>query len=323
MLRTPCALLWLLSCVGPLLARPLPVQEPELDPRLAAELNGEPITWEDYRDFLVAISGKRPLQELILHKLLAAEAARLGISVTEAELEAAWRELLDTWLAERFDGDAARLDEELARMGHDRETYERLFKLQKRRELLQTRIVLATRRVSEEDILRRFEREHGVDGVRTRVRQVLLLRPRTQLQMEREGVPREQLDAATVQARMLEDARGLLAELAAGASLEELARAHTHDLAARAAGGLLEGETWRRYGPLLSAAVAEAPVGEPQGPVVTGAGVHVFVVEARERTTLDEVRAELRAALEREPPSFEELTALEQRLRDAARIRTF
>ena len=303
-------------------AGPAP-QEPELPPWTAAEIDGQPLSMDEYREYLLTVFGRRPLQDMITLRLLEREGARMGLSVRPEELEEAWRALLDLWLEERFGGKNDALDAELAQQGHTRASYRRVFDLQKRRELLVQRIVLATRQVRDEDVRARFAQVYGADGMRTRVRQIVFTRARTRMLLEREGKSGADLAPAAVEARMLELAAAAQAELQGGIPFETLAAARTHDLAARNAAGLLEAETWRRYGPALIEAVSAAPVGEVRGPILTNTGAHLFRVEDREQVAFEGVRASLREELLAAPATPEETEALLARLRAAAKIRTF
>lgn len=292
-----------------------PAEEP------LATIDGEPISLEEYQRFLFRQYGRRHLNDLIGLRLLEREGRRRGLEVDEAELEQALQAHLATWLDERCKGDRAEFERQLAALGHDRASYGDYFREAKRRELLSSRIIRATRTIAEADVKRRFERDYGPGGVRTSVRDLFLTRQRLATELERQGAPAESRTPDELDRRLLERARDLLAQVKAGASFETLVRTASDDLSSRVRGGIVDDEACAHFGADYLRAVAAAPEHEVQGPLATGSGVHLFEVLERRATKYDEVRALLLERLRNDPPSLEEITALDERLRAAAEIR--
>ena len=304
-------------------AAPAEAREEPLPAGVAARIDDLEVSLDEYKDYLLRVYGRRPLADLISLRLLQREAERLGIVITEEELDQAYEELLALWLERRFGGNVEALERELDQMGHDRDSYRLVFRESKRRELLAQRICLATRVITDEAVVERFRRDYGADGITTRVRQVFLTRLKMRQILEARGEPASELTIPRLDAELKELANSVVTRAAAGEDFASLARELSHDLAASSTGGLLEAETWRRYGPTLITAVEASEPGAVVGPITTGAGVHVVEIVSRERTELADVRGTIVEALKGEQASWAEISALDQRLRAAARIRTY
>jgi hypothetical protein len=115
----------------------------------------------------------------------------------------------------------------------------------------------------------------------------------------------------------------LRARALAGESFEVLPRAESNDLAVRRDGGLCNDPQWRVRGAAFVRAAEQAPLGVVQPPVPNSSGIDLFEVISRKATRLDDVRAALTAELLAAPPSLEELSALDQRLRASAKIELY
>jgi parvulin-like peptidyl-prolyl isomerase len=284
-------------------------------------IDGEAIGRDEYTAFLHRLYGRRPLWELIRLRLLEREARRLGLAVEPAEIERALEEHLANWLDERCRGDQAELERQLEEQGHDVASYGDYFRQAKRRELLASRIVLATRTVGDADVQRAFEREFGPGGVHTTLRDLFLSRQRLASELARANEPASARTPEELDRRLRAQAEELKARLAAGAGFEELVRTESEDLATRVHGGLIEDGSWTRFGDDYARAVADAPEHAVQGPIATGTGVHLFEVVERRRTRFEDHRDEIAQRLRNAPASLEEVTALDERLQKAATIR--
>lgn len=327
---TPLGLALLLGAL--LLAPALPSQDPAPDqapvadalpPGVAATIDAEVITVDEYKDHLLQVHGRRLLQEMVLQRLFRREAERLGVSPSAEELDAAEVEMWETFFVLRHGRDLESMTAELSQQGTTAADFRANFRLSKERELLQRNLVRARRSPSEEDLRARFDVEYGVGGERVEVRHLLLNRARVQAEMARNGTPADALTPDAVEAELVRRAEALKARIEAGASFEEVARRESHDLSVQQNGGLIPGYNYSRYGEPLAEVVRAAAVGEPSGPASTMAGVHLVLVESRERTDFEEVReAVLQSALEA-TPTWDELRQLEVDLRQAAVVRTF
>ena len=305
---------------------PAPGAEParsDLPPGVAALVDGVPITIEEYKDYLFAISGKRPLHELIREQLLFREASRLGIVVTpeemRAEVDAWWQEVVRL----RHDGNAAAAELELEREGFELEPYLETRVRQALRDRLTEEICVGTRVVTEEMIVERFERDWGVGGEKVELRHLFLNRARVRAELSRDGRPANELSNEALDAEIQRRMTSIQAELAAGADFVELAKRHSHDTSVHQNDGIIPGYNYRRYGPQLADAVRAAEVGVPTGPIQTQPGWHLIVVESRVVTKLEDVREEVAALVAADDARFDERQALEQRLYEGVVIETF
>jgi len=289
---------------------------------LAARFGEHAITLEEYRDYLVLLYARGPLQRMIDARLVRSAAERSAVVVTAAELEEAvettWRSYL-----ERFHGDEQGFVQEIARQGFTRDDYRAYLREEKEVELLAGKLCQRTRVVDEDAVRARFERLYGVDGQRVEVRHVFLAPARLRADLQRAGAPPGELEPDAVAAALDARARAILAELADGADFAAVAARESHDISAPKNGGALADYNYRTYGEEFASAVRAAEVGVPVGPVRTRAGVHVIEVTSRTATDLAAVRDEIAAALAAEPATWSEIEALKARLRSEVEIRTY
>lgn len=309
------------ALASPLLVLPLLLaQDPAGEPPLAATIDGAPVPLAEYKDYLFETMGKRPLRALLYRKLVRREAEKLGVEIAPDLLA---KEFEDVWnmLLRRSRGDAEKTRAELEAQGFSEESYRRLIESQKHHDLLCQAICRATRPITEESILARFEAEYGKGGERVEVRHVFWNSQRLRAELSpREGNPvsdevlREELESR---------ARSVLDALRDGADFAELAAANSHDPGSVQRGGKLAGYNYQRFGPELAEAVRGATVGRVSGPVFSQNGAHVFEVTEREVTKLEDVRETVTELVREAEADYAELRALEERLFAEAEIVTF
>jgi len=296
-----------------------PVLALEPAKKVLARVDGEPISAAAYQAWLADTFGAKQRQEYIGIWLLEREASRRAITVSREQIDAALAKLWESWIKERLNGDPAALDAELERQGHDRESYARWYYWEKRRELLAKALIHDERVVSEENLLRRFEQIYGPGGVATKLRLLVLTRARLALELSRDPGART-LTAGELDERLMQKALDLCKRAQDGEPFEALVRAESNDLAVRKDGGVLGDAQWRLRGAALVRAAESAPIGVVMPPVPNSSGVDIFEVLERTTTRLEDVREALLQELSAAPPSLEELSALDQRLRSQARI---
>ncbi len=296
-----------------------PEGPPDAQRSVLVLVDGEPVSMSGYQTWLADAYGHLARDDYLGMWLLEREARRHNVTVSAQELEAALDSLWAGWVKDLLKGDPAGLDDELKRRGYDRESYRRWFYWQKRRELLASRLIRLERRVDEEMLRRRFEQQYGPKGVHTQVRLLVLTRARLTQELSRNSHERT-LTAGELDQRLLEKAEALRERVRAGESFESVVRAESNDLAVRKDGGLCSDEQWRVRGEAFVRAADAAPLHEVQPPVQNSSGVDLFEVVSRQATRLEDEREKLLAAMLAEPPSLDEITALDQRLRAAARI---
>lgn len=301
-----------------------PAEGTSEDPRveLAARVNGTPITLGDYKDYLLVLHGRRSLRELIARVLLEQEAERLGIEVTDAEIEAEVDRAMEAF-GERLGQDPERIERQLADFGHTVEGYRRQLRENNRRSLLARRIARHGREVGEEQVRARFEEVHGPDGIREEVRHIFLTRGRLRAELQRAGAQPEDLTLEALDLELQRRSEAILEELRGGADFAAVAARESHDASAVRTGGALPNYDYLRFGPQLAEAVRRAEVGVPAGPVVSGSGVHVIEVTSRTRTEFADVEEEIERELREADGTLNEVLALEERLFAEATIETF
>lgn len=287
-----------------------------------ARVDGEVVTLDEYAAFLVESYGRGPLRDLIDRRLVRRAGELRGVAVTD---EAVARAVDSAWSAQlaRFRGDEAQFAREIERGGFRVDEYRAQLAERARDELVCQELVLADRVVTDEAVRARFERDFGIDGDKVEVRHIVLTAARARADLIQAGTPPSKIDPAALERDLEARARAVLAELRDGADFAALARARSHDIAAQKTGGALPGYNYLTYGEEFAAAVRDAAVGEPVGPVRTQAGYHVIEVTARVHTELEDVREGLRATLAAEPADSREVEALKERLRAAASIETY
>ena len=316
--------LFLVLPLLPAAVRPAPVPAPASvrDDEVAARIDDVVISKEDYGRFLVEKFGREPLQELIDRHLLAREAERLEITVTEAEVEAAVENAWQSFL-QRARGDEEALIKDVERNGFTLEEYRNRLRGEARDELLAQALCLATRVITEEDLRARYARDYGDDGNRVEVRHLFMNPARLRADLIAEGVPTSKLSSIELDRRLRAAITESLERIRAGEDFAAVAAETSHDIAAPITGGALANYDYRAYGEPFANAVRAAEVGVPVGPVKTTAGYHVIEVTARTYTSFEEAEAALRETLTTEPADYAEVEALRERLRAAVKIETY
>ncbi len=289
-----------------------------LDPRSGEDVA---IDKDTYGRHLVMLNGRREAEGLVYRRLLEVEAEHLGVSLAPDAVENAVQDQWRGVLEQRYNGNEAAMLDEFARAGFDKRALLDQWRYRSTKYLLEGLVAVASRQIDEEGLVARFEREYGQGGVRVRVRQIFLNRARMQADLVRAGHPPESLDQARIDGEIRRRLDALRAELDAGADFAALAARESHDLAARANGGLMENYNYDRYGELFADAVRAAEVGVPFGPLATPLGWHLGLVEERVSTDLKDVREELLERMRTDEAQPIERSQLRRRLVEAANLR--
>jgi len=303
-------MLTVLLCALPLLAQDPAAQEP-LPAGVVARLDGAAISKQDYLEFLYLRLGKRPVEEFVSNLLVEQEAAVYGIELAP--------ERLAELVAEREDRErealpGAAFEERLMREGKDLAMYRALTREEVRREHLLGELVRATRVVTDERLQQEFERSYGLDGLKLRVRHVLVMPNVLRAERIRAGARPDQLDLAALKEEARRLAEDALARLQAGEDFAAVAVALSHDRVTREQGGELQNYNGRLYGPDFRAVVEALQPGQLSSVVESGAGFHVVQLIDRTLTPLDSVRAELVQQILDAEPTWQERNALVQAL---------
>lgn len=286
------------------LALTLLAQPPAVLDRVAATVNGEVITLgelveragEAYRRAEGLPPGaareearrralRRAFDDALAEKLLAAQAAELGMEATDAQVDAAIEDI-----KKRNGLDEAGLDAALEQQGLDRETFRRQVKGNLEAFNLVGYKVRSRVKVTDED-LRNFYQRNAADFAgedEVRVRHIFLPLP--------EKAP------AAEEARVRAQGERVLQRLAAGEDFAAVAREVSKGPGAADGGDL----GWLRRGVVQKAledAAFGLQVGQVSGLVRAGPGLHILKVEERRlggKKSFEEVKEALRERLANE-----------------------
>lgn len=289
--------------------------------RVAATVNGDVVTLgelversgEEYRRAEVLPPGpdregarrralRRAFDDVVAEKLLASQAAELGLEATAGQVDAAIEDI-----KKRNGLDEKRLDEALAQQGLDRESFRRQVKAN-----LETYNLLGYKvrnrvKVTDED-LRNFYQRHAAEFAgeeEVHVRHIFL--------------PLAESAAAAEEAKARALGERVLQRLAAGEDFAAVARDASKGPGAQDGGDL----GWLKRGvvqkTLEDAAFALKP-GQVSGLVRVGPGLHVLKLEERRQggaKRFDEVKEELRERLSNEQLDSYKAQYLEELRKDA------
>lgn len=280
-----------------------------------ATIDGAAISRGEYADYLIELSGRKPLEDLVRERLLAAEVRRFDPDGTalQATLAEAWAEE-EALLLQRTHGDRDAFAADLAEVGFTVEGYRERYFAYRRPELMEELIVRATRTVDEADLERRFELQYGEGGVKVEVRHLMMNRGQLKAGLIKQGHNPAELTNETLDRMIAEQMTALREEILAGADFEAVARRESFDLSVNQNGGVIPNYNYKHYGAEFAAAVRAAGEGVLVGPVHTPSTVHLLRVESRTVTRFEDVRDALAAEQLVAPVEFPERTALRERL---------
>jgi PPIC-type PPIASE domain len=285
--------------------------------------DGLTISRQEYAEYLLAISGRRPLQDLLRLRLYTREAERLGLSLDDAALTSTAEERLGELLETRHRGDESALAAELEASGFDLPSYRQMLLNQLRSEALESSLVLASRSTDEASLRLRFEREYGPAGKRTALRHLMLTRAQLRADLIAAGEPADSLSIERLDARLRTLMGEFRARVLAGEDFATLCASASHDAATRAQGGRIDNYRAPSFGPAFAAAVAGAAPGDLIGPLEGQSGWHLIELLEHKVVRFEDVRAELLERLISDPANVEERFLLRQRLESACRPEYF
>ncbi len=291
-------------------------QEP-LPEGVIAKVGDTLVQKSDYLDFLYLRLGKRPVEEYVADLLVQEEAKAYGISLSDAQLEEMASEREKTEREALQEGEFL---DRLRREGKDLAMYRALIREELRREYLTGELVRATRVVTDERLHQEFEREYGLEGLKLKVRHVLVMPNVLRADRIRAGAKPNEIDVNQLKGEARELAEAARQRLADGEDFAAVAASASHDRVTRDDGGELRNYNGRLYGPAFRGAVEGLEVGGLSAVVETGAGYHVIQLVSRTETKLEDVRADLTQAILESEPTWQERSALVQSLRGKAKI---
>lgn len=283
----------------------------DLPPGVVARVNGRDITVQEYSRFLLELYGKTKLTELVDRVLVEQEARRLGIEVQPAEVEKEVDEHIEQTIRVLYRGDRERFESMYLGKRHmSMEEYRDFLRQKKAYDLLVDRCVIATREVSEEDVVRHFEETYGEGGVLYELRHILVsTRPRPGATPPSDEEARQK-------------AERILGELRAGAEFTDLVRENSDDRLTRRNDGRIPLYRKDLYGPEFHRAVEGLTDDQRLSDVVrSDRGYHIVYLIRKNETKLEEKREEILEWLKTRPPALAEEQQFLRRLRARAEIR--
>ena len=291
-------------------------------------MDGKPVTMKEYKDFLYLCLAQSRLGDLIECKLLRKKAGELGVALTPGEIQKEVSREIQRLLETQFHGNRELMVQNLRGRGF---TFQEMkawmtFDLEKRK--LEDRVVLATRKITEEQIRRKFEDMYGLGGIRVVIRQIqVALAPLLQEELRR-GKSIDQVDRKALEKKALEKALRIRRRILGGEPFWKVCVEESDDPASRAAAGdpekakkagLVVGYNYQRFGGAFADAVRKLKPGQVSQPVPFKSGsevvsYHIIKLDKRIVTRLEEVRKKVIQALKKEPPTFFEKLKLRQAL---------
>jgi parvulin-like peptidyl-prolyl isomerase len=305
--------------IQPGILAPPPGDSEDPDP-VALLVDGEPITRRQFASWLLRVRGEASWQQFANLWLVERRAQALGITVTPEELEARVQEELDALLEQSYRGDRAVLRAYLASARLDERLYMAQLAQRTRVKLLAEKVIVAERRITEEDVRARFEQLYGKEGRRVRARVILLEVPRPDLPP---GLSKEEVNArvaAGLEARKA-DAQRLRERALAGEDFATLARQESNEPLTRERGGELEGgfraDGWPAK---VSNAVLALPKGGISEPLIAGRYWALFEVLDSEPVSFEQERERLFEEMRTRRPNVPEIAVYRNTLFQAASV---
>lgn len=235
---------------------------------VVATVNGEKITKHELYEAFIAKGGSTVLDQLITERIIAQEAAKQKIKVTDAEVQ----EEVDQLIEESYYGMKDLYEQALAQYG----ITEDILKENIRTELQLAAIVRSKIEVTEAEVEEYFT-ENQADF----------------------NIP-EKIDVRHILVETEEEAQEILTSLNAGEDFAELAKEHSQDPGSAEQGGNLGSSTRGQFVAEFEKVAFALPVGEYSEPVKTQHGYHIIEVLQRqeeEEVEFAEVKEQVKEAL--------------------------
>lgn len=283
-------------------------------------IGGETVTRAEYARWIHSIWGEVYARTFAEDLLVLRKAEELGIRVDEEEVQQRAREYVQDIVDKDFMENRQRWYDKLALSGSTEADFLREQCRRLRTSLLVEKLLLRERRVTDEDVRRRYASALGPDGVWREASKILVSSRYEELDhdQEREGLARE---AAAAIERARVKAAGIVARLRGGADFAAIARAESDDLRTRSKGGVVAGAfRGEEYPDAVAKAVYALPEGAISDPIAYGPTWLVFWVRVAGKPAFEEKRAELRRELEELRPGLLEVRAYRNVLASRAKV---
>lgn len=284
-------------------------------------LEGAPIARGVYGEWLARIHGEVQALNFTTMYLIGKRAAEMGYHASPEEVAARVEEDLELRIAGPFGGDRQAWLGHLEQHRRTEEAFEREQSVVITFHVQADEILIARRRIPEEEVRRSWEATYGPMGrhLLARVLRVDPELPELEPSLDRDEV-RRRLAAAVEEARLR--ALALRQRILEGADFAGLARELSADASTREQGGLLPGGFRPALWPEeISSAVLPLQPGGTSEPIVWEDMVFVFQVIGERRVPFEDVREELREGLVNRRPTAQERSALMAELTRSVRPR--
>ncbi|MFT7669888.1 MAG: hypothetical protein ACI8X5_002595 [Planctomycetota bacterium] len=267
-------------------------------PPPALSIDGQPIAWNEYAQWLLLLQGEGNSEEFISNYLVTQAAQEGGITATNEQLLKSVNESVNVRVERAFNGDRNLWVAELERLGQTPEIYfeERLTPA--RFEFQIDELVKARRIVTDEQVRDLWESRYGPEG---RAMQMSLLFLKISAPAQPQGTSRDENIQLSENAKNETFARAnkLLANIREQGNFEEMVQEHSGHAASRAKGGKLEGPLVLTAWPGASREGLRAlKVGEVLEPFFGDGGVNLLRLGSFTKTLLADVEASLRDELQ-------------------------
>jgi foldase protein PrsA len=299
-------------------AAPAPRPESNLPPGVLARVNGNEVTVDDYVKYLFASTGRSKLREYIDRLLLEEEARRAQIQPpTPEEVEEKVNALIESSMRTLYQNSQEKYAESLARQGLTPDDRKAKLRQDNAYRMLEERTIVKTRQITEEDILKEFERVYGKGGVQYELRHIFFSISRARLQNNSGDSKR--LQDADQEAR--DKAEKVLKEIQGGADFGQMAKTHSNDELTRGNEGRIPVYQRGYRGPDFDDAVARLTEQQPlSGVVKIPQGYEIIQLLSRKVVLLADKREEIVNQLKTKTPTPAERNAFIKGLREKAKI---
>jgi len=266
-------------------------------PVIGMLINGRPVERREFALWLLHSRGEHYARDFAEHFLVEREAARRGVSVSDAEIDLRLQEHQQWTIDRGYKGSREAWSEYLRRQGRDEDGWNREWRRRKRIDLLSERLMMIDRRVDDEAVREYWKKLYGEQGRWVEARMILIAIPPPPIepQMTRELLE-QRIAEAHEQARL--QAQRVRQRLEDGEDFATLARDLSSDDATKLRGGALSGrfrpDEWPEA---VGKAVQKLPVGGLSEPLDTGRGYALFEVLESRAVEFESVKDELREEL--------------------------
>lgn len=238
-------------------------------------IDGKPITKAEYTQVLFERFGDNHLETFIEDHLIEAKAKALGVTVPDAEIEASVTKNYESLLKTRFNGNENAMRRALRERGLTLKGWKDDLTRRARRDKTIEALIAKDRGADSEAVKRRFEQRYGEDGVKYRVRHILISTKVINSRFYTKEMYEKETDQILTE--LMDEGKQLLTKLDKGADFAALARERSDDFTRNRGGDL--GQSWKgRFGKSVDDAVNTLDVGQRSGLVKGRRGLHILEV---------------------------------------------